>query len=73
MAAEVILLDLEDAPDLGLKFAQFMLDQNPAQLFVATGPVLSSEHLLAAMRSGVSEYLPKPVAPEALQGLLVAR
>jgi pilus assembly protein CpaE len=67
VAPEVILLDLEDAPDLGLKFAQFMLDQNPAQLFVATGPVLSSEHLLAAMRSGVSEYLPKPVAPEDLR------
>jgi pilus assembly protein CpaE len=67
VAPEVILLDLEDAPDLGLKFAQFVLDQNPAQLFIATGPVLSSEHLLAAMRSGVSEYLPKPVAPEDLR------
>jgi pilus assembly protein CpaE len=61
---EVILLDLGDAPDLGLKLAQFILEQNPSQIFVATGPVPSSEQLLAAMRAGISEYLPKPVSAE---------
>jgi pilus assembly protein CpaE len=71
LAPEVILLDLSDSPELGLKFAQYFLEQNPAQIFIGAGPVLSSEQLLAAMRSGVSEYLPKPVQPEDLRGAAV--
>ena len=67
-APEVILLDMEDAPDLALRFAQFLIDQNPALVFVAVGPVLSSDQLLAAMRAGVTEYLPKPVDPDELRG-----
>jgi pilus assembly protein CpaE len=67
-APEVIFLDLEDAPALAIKFAQFLIDQNPALLFIAVGPTLSSDQLLAAMRAGVSEYLPKPVDPDDLKG-----
>ena len=65
---ELILLDMEDAPALALKFAQFLIDQNPALVFIAVGPTLSNDQLLAAMRAGVTEYLPKPVDPDDLRG-----
>jgi len=67
VAPELIILDLEDSPDLGLQLAQYLVELNPTQLFIATGPVLSSEQLLLAMRAGVSDYLPKPVASEDLR------
>lgn len=60
-APDVIILDMEDAPDLALRFAQFVHDQNPSQVFIATGAALASDQLLSAMRAGVSDYLPKPV------------
>lgn len=67
VAPELIILDLEESPDLGLQLAQYLVELNPAQLFLATGPVLSSDQLMLAMRAGVSDYLPKPVAPEDLR------
>jgi pilus assembly protein CpaE len=67
LGPELIILDLEENQDLGLQLAQYLVELNPAQLFLATGPVLSSEQLMQAMRAGVSDYLPKPVAPEDLQ------
>ena len=67
VAPELIILDLEESPDLGLQLAQYLVELNPAQLFLATGPVLSSDQLMQAMRAGVSDYLPKPVAPEDLR------
>jgi len=70
LGPEVILLDLETGPELGLQLAQFLLEQNPAQILIATGPLLSSEQLLHAMRAGISEYLPKPVAAEDLRAAM---
>ena len=67
IAPQLIILDLGDSPDLGLQLAQYLVDLNPAQLFIATGPVLSSDQLMQAMRAGVSDYLPKPVASEDLR------
>jgi pilus assembly protein CpaE len=67
VAPELIILDLEESQDLGLQLAQYLVELNPAQLFIATGPVLSSEQLMQAMRAGVSDYLPKPVATEDLR------
>ena len=64
LTPELIILDLNDSQELGLQLAQYLVELNPAQLFIATGPVLSSEELMLAMRAGVSEYLPRPVAPE---------
>ncbi len=66
-APELIFLDLEENQDLGLQLIQYLVELNPSQLFIATGPVLSSEQLLQAMRVGVSDYLPKPVLPEDLR------
>jgi pilus assembly protein CpaE len=64
---ELIILDLEESQDLGIQLAQYLVELNPAQLFIATGPVLSSEQLMLAMRAGVSDYLPKPVAVDDLR------
>jgi pilus assembly protein CpaE len=66
LAPELIILDLQESQELGLQLAQYLVELNPAQLFIATGPVLSSEQLMQAMRAGVSDYLPKPVAAEDL-------
>lgn len=68
LGPELIILDFEESQELGLQLAQHLVDLNPAQLFIATGPVLSSELLMQAMRAGVSDYLPKPIALEALHG-----
>lgn len=62
---QLIVLDLEASPELGLRLAQYLLEANPALRFIAAGPPLTSEQLLAAMRAGVADYLPKPVDAEA--------
>ena len=63
---DVVFLDLEEDPAVGIRFAQFLADSSPRRRFIAAGPALSSELLLEAMRAGISEYIPKPVTREAL-------
>jgi pilus assembly protein CpaE len=63
---ELVFLDVERDPEVGIKLAQFLSDRHPSRQFVATGPVLGPELLMAAMRAGITEYLPKPVTREAL-------
>jgi pilus assembly protein CpaE len=70
VSPELIILDLEESQDLGIQLAQYLVELNPAQLFIATGPVLSSEQLMLAMRAGVSDYLPKPVALDDLRAAI---
>ncbi|MGH7579004.1 MAG: AAA family ATPase, partial [Gemmatimonadales bacterium] len=67
---ELVVLDLGSAPDLGIKFAQFLAESSPGTRFIAAGPQLQPELLLTAMRAGVADYLPKPVAPEAFRSAL---
>src|SRR5437870_2662702 len=64
---DLVLLDLERDPVTGIKFAHFLAELDPHRQLVATGPPLSPDLLLEAMRAGISEYLPKPVTPEALR------
>jgi pilus assembly protein CpaE len=64
---ELIILDLADDPDLGIKLAHFLAESSPGQKFVAVGPHLQPDLLLSAMRAGVVDYLPRPVTPEAFQ------
>ena len=64
---DLVLLDLERDPVTGIRFAHFLADLDPHRQLVATGPPLSPELLLEAMRAGISEYLPRPVTPEALR------
>ena len=71
LGPELIILDLEESQELGLQLAQYLVEMNPAQLFIATGPVLSGEQLMQAMRAGVSDYLTKPVLADDLRAATV--
>lgn len=68
VSPELVFLDLEDDPALGIKLAQFLADADPPPRFVAVGPTLSPELLLAGMRAGVCDCLPKPATSEAIAG-----
>lgn len=62
-------VDLEHDADLGLQLIRHLAhgsDQMAPIPVVAFGPLASAELLLAAMRAGVLEYLPKPVDEAAL-------
>ena len=69
-SADLIVLDVESDPVLGTKLVQFLADANPGQRFIAAGPLLSPELLMAAMRAGVSDYLQKPVEARELGAAL---
>ena len=68
-APEVAIVDLEDDPDLGIKFVQFLNDTSSLRV-IAAGPALEPQLLLQAMRAGIGDYLPKPVTAEALKEAL---
>jgi len=63
LAPEVVFLDLESDPRVGLKFAQFLLDQGYTQALIGTSSDVSRELLLAAMQAGILEFVPKPLSP----------
>lgn len=63
---EIVFLDLEQDPVLGTKLASFLTESHPERKLIATGGDSSPEFLMQAMQAGVSEYLPKPVTPDAL-------
>jgi pilus assembly protein CpaE len=64
---DLVILDLSDDPELGIKLAQFLSESSPGLRFIAAGPLLAPEHLLVAMRAGVADYLTKPVDAEAFR------
>jgi pilus assembly protein CpaE len=64
---ELIILDLGEDPEMGIKLAHFLGEATPGQRFVAVGPHLPPDLLLSAMRAGVADYLPRPVTAEAFQ------
>ena len=66
-APDLLIVDLEDDPEVGVKLIQFLAESHPTHRVLAVGPNLSPGLLLAAMRAGVSDYLQKPVEPDALQ------
>jgi pilus assembly protein CpaE len=67
---ELVVLDISEAPDLGIKLAQFLSESSPGIRFIAAGPLLQPEHMLVAMRAGVADYLPKPVTGDAFRAAL---
>jgi pilus assembly protein CpaE len=62
---DIVVVDLQDDPDLGIKFVQFLNDTSSFRV-IAVGPELAPQLLLAAMRAGIGDYLPKPVTHEAM-------
>jgi pilus assembly protein CpaE len=62
----LVFVDLEKDPALGVRLTQFLIEAHPELRIVAAGPAPSPELLMNAMRAGVSEYLTKPLTPEAL-------
>src|SRR5215210_8327428 len=64
---ELIVLDLAEDPEMGIKLAHFLSESVPGQRFIAVGPSLAPDMLLSAMRAGVADYLPRPVTAEAFE------
>ncbi|MFQ5678320.1 MAG: CpaE family protein [Gemmatimonadota bacterium] len=67
---EVIFLDLESNPHVGLKFAQFLAESGIGRALIGVGPTESPTLLLEAMQAGLAEYVPKPVQGEQVRGAL---
>ena len=59
--AQIIILDLGEDPALGLRLGRFLAEDNPSVSIILTGPEVSPEVLLEAMRIGATEYLARPV------------
>jgi len=63
---DLVFLDFDDDPATAISFCRFLSEGNAQRHIIGTGPALPAETLLEAMRSGVAEYLPKPVADDAI-------
>lgn len=66
---QLVILDFED-PATAVSFARFLTDGSPQRYIVGAGPELAADVLLEAMRAGVAEYLPKPLAADAVKAAL---
>lgn len=64
---DVVFLDLESNPQIGLRFARFLVDAEMGKVLVGSAPPLSSELLMEAMRAGISEFIPKPLEPATVE------
>jgi len=65
-APALVLMDFDGAPELGVSLARDLLRANPLLVPIGIGAPLPSDLLLQGMRAGLTEYLVKPVSPEAL-------
>src|SRR6202166_4032005 len=72
MSPDVVFLDLSRDPENFFAFAAHVRRLRPAVKVVALSAVLPPSHqlLLEAMRSGVQDFLPKPVSADVLAQLL---
>jgi pilus assembly protein CpaE len=68
--SDVVFVDLESDPQVGLKFAQFLMDSNMAKAVVGAGNTDSPDLLLQAMQAGILEFLPKSLESEKVEGLI---
>jgi pilus assembly protein CpaE len=64
------ILDFDHDPEAAVSFARFLTDGSPQRYIVGAGPQLGAEALLEAMRAGVAEYLPKPLADHGVKAAL---
>jgi pilus assembly protein CpaE len=70
MDPQLVFLDFDQDPATAIGLARFLTDGTPQRCIVGTGPALSSQDLLEAMRAGVVEYLPKPLSEDAAKAAL---
>ena len=70
LESDVVFVDLESDPQVGLKFAQFLVDSSLAQAVVGAGSTQQPELLLQAMQAGILEFLPKSLESEKVRGLV---
>ena len=72
MSPDVVFLDLSRDPEHFFAFAAHVRRLRPAVKVVALSAILPPSHqlLLEAMRSGVQDFLPKPVSADVLAQLL---
>ena len=69
---QILLLDIEEDPAIGLRLGQFLGEMDPSLRTVGLGPTLPVDGLLAAMRAGFTEYLNRPVSVDAIVAALRA-
>ena len=69
---DVVFLDLARDPDPYFAFAALLRRAHPATKLIACSAISPPGHqlLLDAMRSGVQDFMPKPVSVEALRNML---
>jgi len=65
-APEILFLDLGPEPDDGIRLAGLLSRGHPGMGIIAAGPDLSQAQLLDAMRSGISEVVPRNVGRDEL-------
>ena len=70
LESDVVFVDLESDPQVGLKFAQFLIDSNLARAVVGAGSTESPELPLQAMQAGILEFLPKTLDADKVRGLV---
>jgi Flp pilus assembly CpaE family ATPase len=70
LSPDVIFVDLESDPDVGLKFSQYLVESDLARAVVGAGPTDSPELILSAMQAGMVEYLPKPLEKEKVRSAM---
>jgi pilus assembly protein CpaE len=67
---DVAFVDLESDPQVGLKFSEFLLDSSIAGAVVGAGTTESPDLLVQAMQAGILEFLPKPLDPDKVGGVV---
>lgn len=66
----VVFVDLGDGPTTGVRVLDALSQDAPDIGLVVAGPQLDAQALLDVMRSGASEYLPRPLGQEDVAGAL---
>jgi len=59
--SEIILINLDPEPDAVIPVARKIAEGNPGLAVFATSESNDGEYILAVMRAGVREFLPKPI------------
>jgi pilus assembly protein CpaE len=67
---QLVFLDFDHDTATAIGLARFLTEGSPQRAIIGTGPALSAQDLLEAMRAGVVEYLPQPLNDDAAKAAL---